>query len=153
MLRRSDPDDRGGGCEGRRGAAVVVQVDHGVVAGCHAAKGGACAHLSVPQALQVTLGGAGEGREAERHGSDDKQDGRSRHQNVQRTHAFQGDTDRCQQIPSVTFDWGGFTAVRAFLPTCLLPLLGILLSNPHQLDSFLSSADDNCKRKGGKRLC
>lgn len=58
----SDPDHWGGGCEGRRGAAVVVQVDHGVVAGSHAAKGRACAHLSVSQALQVTL----RGRKAER---------------------------------------------------------------------------------------
>lgn len=53
----SDPDHRCGGCEGRGGAAVVVQVDHGVAGGSHAAKGSACAHLSVSQALQVTLRG------------------------------------------------------------------------------------------------
>lgn len=63
-------------------------------------------------------------------------------------HSVVGDTDRCQQIPSVTFDWGGFTAVRAFLPTCLLTLLSILLSNPHQLDSLLPPAEDHCKRGG-----
>lgn len=54
-----------------------------------------------------------------------------------------GDTDRCQKIPSVTFHWGGFTAVRAFLPTCLLSLLGVLLSNPHQLDSLLPPTNNN----------
>lgn len=64
----SDPDHRGGGCERRRGAAVAVQVDGGggggvgVVAGGHAAKGGARARLSVPQALEVTLERRGEGR-------------------------------------------------------------------------------------------
>lgn len=95
----SDPDDRGGGCEGRGGAAVVVQVDHGVVGGSHAAKGSACAHLSVSQALQVTLRGR---RQRERetqvrlaptagwvetgdHGI-----------STCRTRHFLGETDRCQ---------------------------------------------------------
>lgn len=51
----SDPDDWGCGCERRRGPGVKVQVDHGVVGGAQAAKGSACARLSVPQTLQVTL--------------------------------------------------------------------------------------------------
>lgn len=53
--RGSDPDDWCCGCEGHSGARVVLQVDHGVVGGAQAAKGSSCAHLSVPQTLQVAL--------------------------------------------------------------------------------------------------
>lgn len=53
--RGSDPDDWCCGCEGHGGARVVLQVDHGVVGGAQAAKGSSCAHLSVPQTLQVAL--------------------------------------------------------------------------------------------------
>lgn len=51
----SDPDDGGRSCKWCGGAGVIVQVDHGVVGGAQAAKGSACAHLSVPQTLQVAL--------------------------------------------------------------------------------------------------
>ncbi len=53
----SDSDDRGCSCKGRGGPSVIVQVDHGVVGSAVAAKGSACAHLSVPQTLQVALRG------------------------------------------------------------------------------------------------
>lgn len=95
--RVSDPDHRGGGREGRGGAAVVVQVDHGVVAGPHAAKGSACAHLSVSQALQVTLSGRA-GREKEKEGVRLAETISSAEivVSVRAARAFQGDTDRCQ---------------------------------------------------------
>lgn len=54
-LFRSDPDNWGCSCKGRSGPGVVVHVDHGVVGSAQAAKGSACAHLSVPQTLQVAL--------------------------------------------------------------------------------------------------
>lgn len=51
----SDTDDWGCSCEGYSGAGVVVQVNHSVVGSAQAAKGSACACLSVPQTLQVAL--------------------------------------------------------------------------------------------------
>lgn len=63
----SDPDDRGCSCEGRSGPGLVVQVDHGVVGGAQAAKGSACAHLSVPQTLQVALRRTTQGEMSEVH--------------------------------------------------------------------------------------